>query len=210
MKKRISKVAVSLFLAFTLVLSAATPASAAVNFYGYYETAANGASKNVEVRVKSTTANESKIKYTVQNLKNKKSKSVTTQYTKQRIELYRNVWYKTTIRGYNSYGTNVSKKTSYWAHEPVIKLSISGSNKIKVSWASVYGSDKYQVYMSSDGGSTFKKVKTTSGTSYTTGALQKYKTYYFYVRALNKVYSTTYYSAKPYSAKGGYIYTKYY
>lgn len=205
MKRRISKVFLCCFIALTMIFNAAAPASAAVNFNGYYEQS-NG---KILLSIKSLTKGEAKVKYTFQNMKTKQKKTNTQTKYSQEFNLYRNVWYKTTVDGYNSAGKKVSSKTTYLAHEPAVTIKLSGSNRLKVTWPKVYGSTSYQVYASYDQGKTFKKVKTTTGNSYTTGSLYKNKNYYFYVKAIRKVGSKTYYSAKPYQYKGARIYTVY-
>ncbi|BCN31099.1 fibronectin type III domain-containing protein [Anaeromicropila herbilytica] len=61
---------------------------------------------------------------------------------------------------------------------------------LKVTWTKVNGANGYDVYMSTNESTGYKKVKTTDGTSYTTSDVKKNKTYYFKIKAY-KIVETT-------------------
>lgn len=73
----------------------------------------------------------------------------------------------------------------------------SGTTKARIYWNKVTGAASYSLYVSYDGGKTFKKATTTTGTAATTGSLKMNKIYRVYVQA-NKVkcgsytYNSTY------------------
>ncbi len=67
---------------------------------------------------------------------------------------------------------------------PFIKLSNKSKGKIKVTWKKVSGASKYEVYRKASGGK-WKKVKTTTTTSWINkSGLKKGKTYYYKVKAI--------------------------
>ena len=74
-----------------------------------------------------------------------------------------------------------------------LSAKLSGG-RYKLSWTAVKGIDKYQVYVSADGGKTFSK--TTIGGSETSGSLSldTDNTYVFKIRSYKKVGKKTYYS----------------
>lgn len=75
----------------------------------------------------------------------------------------------------------------------------SGSKKATVKWSKVNGATGYIVYYKTSANGTWKRLKVTTGTSYTQTGLTKGKTYYFTVKAYRTVNGTTYngsYTAK--------------
>lgn len=85
----------------------------------------------------------------------------------------------------------VPKKTT-------LTVKKSSSTKAKFSWDKVSGAEKYQIYYSKDGGKTYKRLATISGskTSCSISKLdfKKYD-YKFKIRSYKKVDSKTYYSS---------------
>ncbi len=82
---------------------------------------------------------------------------------------------------------------------PTVKIT-AGTKKATLKWNKVTNADGYQVYMKTADG--YKKIKVTSGTSYTKTGLQKGKTYSFRVRAYCKLDGKYIYSGyKTYSVK---------
>ena len=68
---------------------------------------------------------------------------------------------------------------------PVVKASnIASTGKIKLTWDAIEGASKYKVYRSTDGGSTYSLLSTTSGTSLTNTSAAAGTKYYY------KVYAT--------------------
>ena len=206
MKRKLKRALICLLTVLKLVIGTATSASAAIGFQGIYGLS-NG---NVQFVIKKVTQKETKVKYTFQNTKTKKYASKTTNYTVLNYALGKNMWYKTVVAGYNAKGTKVSSRTLYICNVPTVKLDPYGSSRMQVTWPAAYGSSGYKLYMSSDGGKTFRCVKTTTGRSYITPTLTKYKNYYFYVRAYKNVGSSRFYSAIPKYSYRGYLYNRYY
>lgn len=205
MKRKMRNTLVCLFTALTMIIASVVPASAAIKIKNTY-----ALSNNVMQFQLTNTSTEVKANFTFQNMQTKKKKKTSTTSTAMNYKLPKNVWYKTTIGGYDAFGKRVgSLRTVYVCNAPDVKLSLYGTSRIKVTWKKAYGSTGYMVFMSTDNGNTFKKVKTTKGTSYITSSLQKYKNYYFYVIPYKKVGSKKYTSAKPVTASGGHIYTYY-
>lgn len=82
---------------------------------------------------------------------------------------------------------------------PTVKIT-RGAKKATLKWSKSEYADGYQVYMKTADG--YKKIKVTSGTSYTKTGLQKGKTYSFRVRAYCKLDGKYIYSGyKTYSVK---------
>lgn len=82
-------------------------------------------------------------------------------------------------------------------------------NAIKIKWKKASKADYYQVYRATSKSGTYKRVVSTESTSYVNKSLTTGKTYYYKVRAVNKVGSKKYVgkfssikSTKPYLSKG--------
>ena len=70
--------------------------------------------------------------------------------------------------------------------QPVIKLSnVSSSGKIKVSWEKITGAGKYEVWRATSKTGTYKRMTTTTNTSYTDTSASAGKTYYYKVKAIH-------------------------
>ncbi len=70
---------------------------------------------------------------------------------------------------------------------PSITLSgVSSTGKIKVSWKAVPGAEKYSVYRATSKNGTYKRMITTSKTSYTNSSATAGTTYYYKVKALHE------------------------
>lgn len=68
----------------------------------------------------------------------------------------------------------------------------AGSKKATVKWSKVTGASGYIVYYKISSNGSWKKLKTTTGTSFTKTGLIKGRTYYFTVRAYRNVNGKTY------------------
>lgn len=91
--------------------------------------------------------------------------------------------------------TGLSPVANAQASEKVGKTRVKVQNTpvgadLEVTWTKVNGANGYDVYMSTNKSTGYKKVKTTDGTSYTTSGVKKNKTYYFKIKAY-KIVETT-------------------
>ncbi len=106
--------------------------------------------------------------------------------------------YKYAVRAYKK----VDSKTIYSVSYPTVnactdpatvnfKLT-AGSKKATVSWSKVSGASGYIVYYKTSKNGSWKKLKTTTSTSYTKTGLTKGKTYYFTVKAYKNLNGKSY------------------
>lgn len=127
-------------------------------------------------------------------------KTTSNYYTNGGLNTDRNYYYK--IRAYRivngkvvlgSYSNYVKAKP--YLKKTTIKLSKSGSNKIKVKWTGVSGAYKYQIYRK-QAGKKWKRVRTLSSTkrSYK-NKVTRGKKYYYKVRTYRWVSGKKVYSA---------------
>ena len=68
--------------------------------------------------------------------------------------------------------------------KPVIKVSASSTSSITVKWDKVTGAAKYQVWRATSKDGTYKRLTTTTSTSYKNTGLTAGKTYYYKVKAI--------------------------
>lgn len=97
--------------------------------------------------------------------------------------------FKFTVRSY-VYDENQQKVYSAPSSEkviiprPTIKSKKMVGSKVKITYGKVTGAKSYTIYLSSNNGKSFKKVGSTTKTTYTISKkLQRYKNYYVYVQA---------------------------
>ena len=64
------------------------------------------------------------------------------------------------------------------------KITVMPAQGIKLTWGKITGAAKYEVYRSTDGGSSYSLLKSTTGTSLTNTSTEVGKTYYYKVRAV--------------------------
>lgn len=89
---------------------------------------------------------------------------------------------------------NYTLKAKFYTYAPA-GLKITTKKSIaKLTWTSAYDADGYEIYYKVGKSGTYKKLTSTTKTSYSYKKLAKGKTYYFKVRAYKKVGNTTYYS----------------
>lgn len=88
-------------------------------------------------------------------------------------------------------GAFSSVKSGVRLADTTLMATLSGTS-VKLSWAKVTGATKYEIYRSTDGGKSYKLLKSVTGTSYTDEKLTKGNTYYYMVRAVKVSGSTTY------------------
>lgn len=86
-------------------------------------------------------------------------------------------------------------KTSTKPAAPKITLKSKKSKQATISWKKISGASGYEIYRSTKSKSGFKKIATTSKTSYTNTKLTSKKRYYYRVRAYRTVNGTKIYSS---------------
>ena len=77
----------------------------------------------------------------------------------------------------------VNAKNTKKLQTPTLKVAVNKNGSFKLSWGKVTGATSYQIYMKQSNG-TYKLIKTTSSTSFTTAVAAKGKTYSYKVRAV--------------------------
>ncbi len=77
----------------------------------------------------------------------------------------------------------VNAKNTKKLQTPSLKVAVNKNGSFKLSWGKVTGATSYQIYMKQSNG-TYKLIKTTSSTSFTTAVAAKGKTYSYRVRAV--------------------------
>ncbi len=145
-------------------------------------------------------------KYQVYNATTKKYKNVTTRSLTYKT-LSAGETYKVRVRGY----ATVSGKTVYgtWSEYFSFKTApgkvtdLTTSNlkqaSVDVKWNKISGATGYQVYLYNYATETNKRVKATTGNTYTVTGLEAGSTYRIGVRAYNKNGSTTNYGSFVYA-----------
>ena len=93
---------------------------------------------------------------------------------------------------YSAFSNAVSAVNNKTLRTPTLNAAkVNDNGSFTLSWNSVVGADKYEVYYQTDNGA-YKLMKTTTATSYTTVFAQYKKQYNYKVKALknnNKIYS---------------------
>jgi len=87
-------------------------------------------------------------------------------------------------------GYSTPKSVTVDLARPVVTTTTS-SGKPKLTWKSVEGATKYQVYRATSKSGEYTLMKTTTGKTYTDTSAKKGKTYYYKVRALSNVSAAT-------------------
>ena len=70
--------------------------------------------------------------------------------------------------------------------KPVVKITTSSGDP-RLTWSTVTGASKYEVYRATSSGGTYTKVATTTAKTYTDKTAKAGKTYYYKVKAVSKV-----------------------
>ncbi|MBR3976146.1 MAG: C40 family peptidase [Clostridia bacterium] len=109
------------------------------------------------------------------------------------LEYGKNYYYKVKARNDNGYSVYSNCVTIAPLDKPVISVTLSGFDP-KISWNTVDGATKYNVYRSTALSGTYKLIKTTTSLSYTdtSSALIDGKIYYYRVKAVNSNGSSAY------------------
>ena len=71
--------------------------------------------------------------------------------------------------------------------KPVVKITTTSSGDPKLTWSTVTGASKYEVYRATSRSGTYTKVATTTAKTYTNKTAKAGKTYYYKVKAVSKV-----------------------
>ena len=71
--------------------------------------------------------------------------------------------------------------------KPAVKITTTSSGDPKLTWSTVTGASKYEVYRATSSGGTYTKVATTTAKTYTDKTAKAGKTYYYKVKAVSKV-----------------------
>ena len=77
----------------------------------------------------------------------------------------------------------VNAKNTKKLQTPSLKVAVNKNGSFKLSWGKVTGAEKYELYIKQANGS-YKLMKTTTATSFTTAVASKGKTYSYKVRAV--------------------------
>ena len=83
----------------------------------------------------------------------------------------------------SAYSAAVNAKNTKKLQTPTLKVSVNKNGSFKLTWGKVTGATSYQLYIKQANGS-YKLMKTTSSTSFTTAVAAKGKTYSYKVRAV--------------------------
>ena len=70
--------------------------------------------------------------------------------------------------------------------QPVVTISLTSAGKPKLAWEAIEGAKEYKVYRSTESGSGFSLVFTTSNTTYTNTGAASGTTYYYKVMAIHE------------------------
>lgn len=80
--------------------------------------------------------------------------------------------------------------------KPALKTISNTTSGVKITWGKVKGADEYNIYRKVKGGSSYRKIGTTTKTTYTDKTAKSGKKYYYYVKAVNEAGSSDASSSK--------------
>ena len=83
----------------------------------------------------------------------------------------------------SAYSSVVNAKNTKKLQTPSLKIAVNKNGSFKLSWGKVTGAEKYELYIKQANGS-YKLMKTTTATSFTTAVAAKGKTYSYKIRAV--------------------------
>ncbi len=89
----------------------------------------------------------------------------------------------------SAYSPVVNAKNTKKLQTPALKVAVNKNGSFKLSWNKVTGATSYQLYIKQANGS-YKLMKTTTATSFTTAVASKGKTYSYKVKAVRNKNST--------------------
>ncbi len=84
-----------------------------------------------------------------------------------------------------STSASASSSTSFGLKTPSIKVTASGYEGLKITWAKVSGAGSYEIYRASSKSGTYKKISTVQSAGYTDKTAAQNRTYYYKVRAVS-------------------------
>lgn len=82
-------------------------------------------------------------------------------------------------------GSTISTTTSGVPYAPTNLAAGISASQIYLSWSAVSGATSYDIYRSSNGGSTYTQIGTATGAAYTDSSISQGITYYYEVSAVN-------------------------
>lgn len=114
-------------------------------------------------------------------------------------------FYSFRIRAY-TYIDGVKKNGKLYRFYTALQPSMdryyrTGTSTVKVPWAKISGASNYEVYLSTQKTSGYKKVKTVTGTQTTLSNVKSGQTYWVYIRATKKIGGKTWKSPATYTYK---------
>ena len=83
----------------------------------------------------------------------------------------------------SEFSSAVSATNNKKLQTPALKVAVNKNGSFKLSWGKVTGAEKYELYIKQANGS-YKLMKTTTATSFTTAVASKGKTYSYKIRAV--------------------------
>ena len=126
-------------------------------------------------------------------------KTTATSYTDKNLQSTKSYYYKVRayktsdrLNTYSKYSNVVSVKKTL--EKPSrFTLAATSTTKVKVTFSSVSSAKEYQIYRATSKDGSYKRITTTTKTTYTDSNLTSGTTYYYRVRAVKKVSGVTYY-----------------
>ena len=117
-------------------------------------------------------------------------------YTHKKLSHNKTYYYRVRaykrVNGVKIYGawTNVVSKKVILT-KPNITVKARSRNSIAISWKKVSGAKQYEIHRATSKNGKYKRVKTVTGRSYTDTKLSKNRTYFYKIKAVQKIGSKT-------------------
>lgn len=102
---------------------------------------------------------------------------------------------KVTITGKGNYSGKITKSYKIKIGTPKINKITTKSRKVTLKYSKITGAKSYEIYYSTKESSGFKKLGSTSKTTFTSKKLTKNTKYYFKIKAYSKISDKKYYSS---------------
>lgn len=84
----------------------------------------------------------------------------------------------------SAYSATVNQKNNIKLQAPSVKVTVNANGTFTLSWNKMPGADKYELYIKQANGS-YKRMKTTSATSFTTAVAAYGRQYYYKAKSLS-------------------------